>query len=114
VIKGRLHFDSARTESSLGQRGTATQPRTLLYQAEEYCIDVMMQEGGARLCIMHGQVLGAGGEPVTDTAIGVGSESVHTDDLGQFALTLLDGTRPPEFTIYASAATIVCEIPTEE
>lgn len=112
MTRGRVRFDSAQA----APRRPSPLARTLFYEAGDLSIDVMLQDGGAQLQIVHGQVVRSSrGTAVAGAAVRIGEERLRTDEHGQFAVTLLGRGHPISFTVDTPEdGTVTIALPGEE
>jgi hypothetical protein len=110
--EAQLIHDSARSGLELGTRGLREQTRRMLYRYRDVCVDLLVQEGGESLRILHGHLLSSpGGEPVPDVPVALGSAETSTDGQGEFVLTLLEGCAPQRLELQAGRQPFFCAIP---
>lgn len=103
-----LRYDSG-SEATLPAKG---EPRALLYQYGDYCIDLLMQNGGDDVLFVTGQVTNVvTGEPVPGVEIGSGDTKGTSCANGQFAVALPATNQPLQFRIRTVDLNVIGNIP---
>ena len=111
--QGRLIFDSARTNATVGVRSGFACERTLCFRSGELSVDLMVSTAGA-LRTIHGQVIHeASGRPVTCATVRVGdcTEPVSTDEHGEFTTSSLTSAGVQFLWIHTPEGQVLCGIP---
>jgi hypothetical protein len=103
-----LRYD-AGGETALPAKG---EPRALLYQYGDYCIDLLMQNGGDDVLFVTGQVTNVvTGEPVPGVEIGAGDAKGTSCASGRFAVALPAISQPLQFRIRTADLNVIGNIP---
>jgi hypothetical protein len=111
TVEAKLCYDSAAGVAS-GTRGFAGQPRMLLYKWEHLTVDLLVCDGVADLCALHGQVTeNPTGSPIVGADAVAGDEWAETDEHGQFAVMLGDRWTPRKVAIRTPSLAVVCSVP---
>lgn len=88
------------------------EPRALLYQYGDYCIDLLLQNGGDGLLFVTGQVTNVvTGEPVPGVELGWGDDKGTSCSRGRFAVSLPAVSRPLQFRIRSGDVNVIGNIP---
>ena len=112
--EGQLLYDSVRSGARLAARGEGAEARTLFFRCGDTCVDLLLQEGGEDLRILHGQLIkSTSGTPLTGVVIEIGAEHVVSDEHGEFAVSVMDGMRP-RLRVCVPAAEFTCVWPDED
>ena len=107
-----LLHDSARSSLELGTRGWREQTRRMLYRHDDVCVDLLLQEGGESLRILHGHLLSSpSGRPLPEVAVSLGAAMAETDEQGEFVLTVLEAQKPQRLELKAYEKPFFCAIP---
>ena len=116
VVDAKLVFDSAKTGGLMGARSLVGGDRSLLFSAGPMVVDLVVYQGADDMRVVHGQVVGrADEEPVVGASVRLGgmSETVATDEFGQFTLSTMLPFDQTILSIVAEGADEVrCSIPT--
>jgi hypothetical protein len=96
-------------ETALPAKG---EPRSLLYQYVDYCIDLLMQNGGDDVLFVTGQVTNVvTGQPVPGVEIGSGDAKGTSCANGRFAVALPATNEPLQFRIRTADLDVIGNIP---
>ncbi len=112
--EARLVFDSARSCATVGQRAGMRVDRSLMFQAGDYSVDIVLNAGLSEWGYVYGQVVQhADGTPVAGAAVRFEDDdsSVRTDELGQFALGVSVPDARQVLRVETRAGAVLCTIP---
>ena len=112
--QGRLIFDSAQAEYTVGSRAGVTSDRSLSFRSENLSVDLVICADASPLRVMHGQVVHEMGDrPVTLASVRLGDEgeAVQTDEHGQFAVSTLASDSTQFLWIDTPEEQVLCSIP---
>lgn len=111
IVEARLCYDSA-AEGPSGTRGFAAEPRMLLFKWEHLTVDLLLCDGAADLCALHGRVTeNPSGIPIVGASATAGEAEAETDEHGQFAVMLGDRWAPRRVSIRTRSLRVVCNLP---
>lgn len=111
--QGRLIYDSARINATVGTRSGFSGERSLCYRSGELTVDLMVSTAGA-LQTIHGQIVHEpSGRPVHHATVRVGdtTQPVSTDAHGEFTTSALAAQGVQFIWIHTPEGQVLCGIP---
>lgn len=111
--QGRLIYDSARADETVGARSGIASERALCFRSGELTVDLLVNRAGA-LQTIHGQVVHEeSGHPITCATIRVGDvvDPVSTDTHGQFMTSSLASEDMQFLWVDTPEGQVLCTIP---